>query len=209
MTFTRGQAGSRGQPPLCAPEELGAVRTNELRCSCQALGVEEPQVLDYADGSLTQVRQEEGAARITACIQSIRPQVLLTWPPDGLSGHPDHQAVSRWTLEAFRQSVLAGVHEPGSLYCLAFPSSLAEKLGVAHLHAKPDSEITIAVNVESVWDKKMAAIHCHRTQMGETPILTASEENQRLFLGMEHFTKLACRNERDFFFELLRPYAPV
>lgn len=37
LTATRGQAGSCGAPPLCAPEELPAVRENELRCACAAL----------------------------------------------------------------------------------------------------------------------------------------------------------------------------
>ena len=98
LTFTSGQAGSCGQPPLCSQEDLGAMRIAELYCSCRTLGLETPQVLDYKDGGLQDVNQAEGVARIVACIQSIRPQVLLTWPLDGLSGHPDHQAVSRWTL---------------------------------------------------------------------------------------------------------------
>jgi ATPase subunit of ABC transporter with duplicated ATPase domains len=34
---------------------------------------------------------------------------------------------------------------------------------------------------------KMSAIHCHRTQLGESPILDAPEARQRLFLGVEHF----------------------
>jgi len=163
------------------------VRTAELRCSSQALGLETPLVLDYEDGALAEVHQEEGVARIAACIQSIRPQVLLTWPLDGLSGHPDHRAVSRWTLEAFQQSAMAGYQELTSLYYLAFPSSLAKKLGMSHLHTMPDSEVTISVNIESVWEEKIAAIHCHRTQIGETPILQAPLEHQKLFLGVEYF----------------------
>jgi len=209
LTFTRGQAGSCGQPPICTQEELGTVRTNELYCSCQALGLETPQVLDYKDGTLAEVSQEEGISQILAHIYTIRPQVLLTWPLHGLSGHPDHQAVSRWTLEAFQQSVMSGYDELTSLYYLAFPSSLAEKLGMNRLHTIPDSEITISVNIESVWEEKMAAIHCHRTQLGETPILTASQEKQWLFLGKEHFVQQARRNGRDVFSELLRSYACV
>lgn len=209
MTFTRGQGGSCGQPPLCPQEELGAVRTKELYCSCQALGLETPLVLDYEDGGLQNVRHEEGVDRITACIQSIRPRVLLTWPLDGLSGHPDHQSVSRWSTEAFLKSEKSGYHELTSLYYLAFPSSLADTLGMSQLHATPDSSITISVDIESVWEKKMAAINCHRTQISETPILNSSKEKQHLFLGKEYFLQLGQPKGRDYFSELLRSYASV
>lgn len=209
LTFTRGQLGSCGQPPLCSREELGAVREQELYCSCQALGLETPQVLDYKDGGLQNVSQEEGVAQITACIQSIRPQVLLTWPLDGLSGHPDHQSVSRWSTEAYVNSKTSSDHELTSLYYLAFPSSLADKFGMSQLHATPDSSITISVDIESVWEKKMATIYCHRTQICETPILNTSEEKQHLFLGKEYFIQLGQPKGRDYFSELLRSYASV
>jgi LmbE family N-acetylglucosaminyl deacetylase len=34
LTATRGQAGSRGDPSLCTPDEFPAMRENELRCAC-------------------------------------------------------------------------------------------------------------------------------------------------------------------------------
>ncbi|NLE75631.1 MAG: PIG-L family deacetylase, partial [Chloroflexi bacterium] len=49
LTATRGQAGSCGEPPLCHPEALGALREGELRCACAALGCAPPLLLDYAD----------------------------------------------------------------------------------------------------------------------------------------------------------------
>ncbi len=55
------------------------------------------------------------------------------------------------------------------------------------LQAIPDEAVTLAVDVSAVWETKMAAIRCHRTQMDGSLILRASEERQRLFLGAEHF----------------------
>jgi len=187
LTFTRGQAGSCGQPPVCAREELGVVRTNELLCSCQTLGLEAPLVLDYEDGRLIEVAQDEGVAQITSRIQSFHPQVVLTWPLDGLSGHPDHAAVSRWTLAAYQQVMNAGYDDLAALYYLAIPDSLAKKLGLDQLHTLPDNEITVTINVQSVWNQKIAAIACHHTQAGESPILQAPLERQIRFLGQEHF----------------------
>jgi LmbE family N-acetylglucosaminyl deacetylase len=205
LTFTRGQAGSCGQPPVCARDELSAVRTAELLCSCRALGLETPLVLDYEDGRLAEVAPEEGVARIAACIQAIRPQVLLTWPLHGLSGHPDHAAVSRWTMAAYQQALEAGIDDLTALYHLAMPDSLARELGLNQLHTQPDHEISVTVDVQSVWEQKMAAIACHRTQLGESPILESPIEKQRLFLGKEHFRRVQARQERDFFLTTFSP----
>jgi len=197
FTFTRGQAGSCGQPPICEREELGAVRTAELLCSCQALGLEAPLVLDYEDGRLAEVAQDEGVDQITSRIQAIHPQVLLTWPLHGLSGHPDHAAVSRWTLAAYHQAKKAGMDDLAALYHLVMPDSLAKELGLVQLHTLPDDEVTVTVDVQSVWKQKIAAISCHRTQAGESPILQAPMERQIRFLGQEHFFRANANQPED------------
>ena len=189
LTFTRGQAGSCGQPPVCTRENLGAVRTAELQCSCWALGLEPPVVLDYEDGALGGISQVEGAAQIFAIIQTVRPQVLLTWPLHGLSGHPDHVAVSQWALAAFEHAKEAGNVHISALYHLVVPDSIARELGMKQLRTLPDEDVTLTVDVECVWEQKMAAIDCHRTQAGESPILCAPLERQKRFLGKEHFRR--------------------
>ncbi len=202
FTATRGEAGSRGDPPLCRPEELGGVREAELRCACVALGIEPPRLLDYRDGALSDVDDEEGAGHVLAAVRELRPHVLLTWPPDGLSGHPDHVAVSRWASVAFEWAGVLGSDAPLALYYLAVPRSVAEALGLSHLHAVPDEEVTVTVDVRPVWEQKLAAIRCHRTQASGSPILAAPPERQRLFLGVEHFRRAAARAGQDFFEEI-------
>jgi N-acetylglucosamine malate deacetylase 2 len=81
LTATRGEGGSRGDPPLCTPEELPARREEELRCACAALGLEAPRLLGYRDGALANVDEEEAVGRVLAAIGELRPQVLLTWTP--------------------------------------------------------------------------------------------------------------------------------
>jgi len=202
LTATRGEAGSCGDPPLCARHELPTLREQELRCACTALGIEPPRLLDYHDGALAGVDEEEAVGQVLAVIRELRPQVLLTWPPDGLSGHPDHVAVSQWTERAFHRAVALGSDTPVALYHLAVPHSVARALGLAQLHAIPDDDVTLAVDVTDVWAQKLAAIHCHHTQLGESPILAAPEARQRLFLGREHFRRAEARQERDFFLAL-------
>ena len=202
LTATRGGAGSCGKPPLCTPDELPALREQELRCACAALGIELPRLLDYRDGALAGVDEEEAVGQVLAMIRELRPQVLLTWPPDGLSGHPDHAAVSRWTARAFHGAAALAPDVPAALYHLAVPRSVAQALGLAHLHAIPDEDVTLAVDVTDVWRQKIAAIRCHRTQLSASPILKAPAERQRLFLGREHFRRAEARQRYDFFLAL-------
>ena len=72
LTATRGQAGSRGDPPLCSPEELPDVRASELRCACQALGILPPILLDYEDGHLSETDPEVVTAKIQAAAEANR-----------------------------------------------------------------------------------------------------------------------------------------
>jgi len=202
LTATRGQAGSCGDPPLCRPESLGMVREAELRCACAALGLEPPILLDYQDGALARVSETEAVNQIMALVRELRPQVLLTWPSDGLSGHPDHVAISRWTGLAFQQAAVLGPEAPAALYHLVLPRSIADRLGLAHLQAIPDEAVTVTVDVTPVWDQKLAAVNCHRTQLGVSPIMAAEEEQQRLFLGREYFRRVQARTDWDFWLEL-------
>jgi N-acetyl-1-D-myo-inositol-2-amino-2-deoxy-alpha-D-glucopyranoside deacetylase len=188
LTATRGQAGSRGDPPLCAPEELPVVRENELRCACAALGIQPPILIDYQDGQLSEADPERIVSEILVVVREVRPQIILTYGPDGVSGHPDHIAIGRFAAEAFRRA--EGV---SALYTLAVPRSLAETLGMTQTHTVPDDVISLTVDISTVWEAKIAAIRCHRTQLGESPILRATTEKQRLFLGAEHFQRTLFR----------------
>lgn len=214
VTATRGEAGSVGDPPLCLVEELGAWRERELQCACRALGIRPPRLLDYRDGHLAEADPAEVVGQIVRLVREFRPQVILSYGPDGVSGHPDHIAIGRLATQAFHRAGEAvyprhytdGLvpHSPSRLYQVAVPRSLAERLGIGQVRAVPDEEITLAVNVTATWEAKMAAIRCHATQFGVTPILKCPPERQRLFLATETFRLAATRvgplrPERDMF----------
>lgn len=194
LTATRGQAGSRGHPPLCSPEDLPVVRERELRCACTALGILPPILLDYQDGHLTEVDPKVVIEQIIRVAAAVRPQVLLTFGLDGLSGHPDHILIGQLVKNVFNRMT-----QVAALYTVAVPQSLATRLGMTQIRAVPDETISLTVDVSAVWEAKLAAIRCHRTQLGQSPILEAPEEKQCLFLGKEHFRRLQARTEMDFF----------
>jgi len=202
LTFTHGEAGSCGEPPLCTPEELPAMRERELRCACTALGIKTPHILEYQDGRLAEADPEQVIAQILAAIHEIQPQVLLTFGPDGLSGHPDHIAIGQWTAEAFHRA--EGI---AALYTIAVPQLLARTLDMRQVHPVPDETIALTVDVSSFWETKMAAMRCHATQLSSSPMISATIERQRLFFGYEYFIRAGMRHATDDFLpEVLKGY---
>lgn len=188
LTATRGEAGSCGEPPLCTPAELPAVRERELGCACAALGIEPALLLDGYDGQLA-ADPEHLVEQVLEVVNKLHPQVVLTFGPDGVSGHPDHVAIGRCAAGAYRRA--EGV---AALYAVALPHSVAEQLEMKGVQPVPDVAIALSVDVSSVWEAKLAAIRCHATQLSSSPMMRAPVERQRLFLGAEHFVRASVRN---------------
>jgi LmbE family N-acetylglucosaminyl deacetylase len=106
-TATRGEAGSWDETRWPA-SGMGALRAKEMEASLAVLGVTEHYWLDYIDGTCAQVDDAEGTAKVAAIIADVRPHNVLTFGPDGQTGHPDHLAVHRWTTAAFEQAAPSG-----------------------------------------------------------------------------------------------------
>ena len=100
VTATRGELGTP-DPVAWPPVRLAAERTGELARSLEILGVTEHHWLGYADGACADVPAAEAVERLRGLIEEVAPDTVLTFGPDGITGHPDHQAVSAWTAAAF------------------------------------------------------------------------------------------------------------
>ena len=96
ITATRGEAGVSGSAATVR-DELAEVRTAELEEALRILGVEEHHWLDYPDGGCADIDADSAAARISRVLDDVGPDTVVTFGPDGFTGHPDHRAVSRWT----------------------------------------------------------------------------------------------------------------
>ncbi len=97
VTATLGEHGT-SDPATWPPTALAARRHVELRESLAALGVDEFHVLGYEDGGC---ELGDGTEAIAGVIADIEPDLIVTFGPDGMTGHPDHRAVSRWTTDAW------------------------------------------------------------------------------------------------------------
>src|SRR5579859_466276 len=198
-------------PSLATRDTLAQVRSAELACACEHLGINPPIFLGYQDGEVDKVSTEEAARAVARLIRELQPQVVITHDPEGGYGHHDHIAVSAFTTRAFD---LAGDSQvdlglpafaPAKLYYTAMPRSFLEqvpafrnrqadirgqKLG---FRGVPDELITTAPDITG-WQKiKIEALACHRTQfemdpetkMPKTFASSVPEEARQMFFGHE------------------------
>ena len=113
VTATRGEGGSFDEERWPSAT-MGEVREQELLRSFTVLGVTEHEFLGLPDIDMDTPLPESGAARVRELVAEIRPQTVLTFGPDGMTGHVAHMSVSRWATEAFR-----AVAQPGAKLCYA------------------------------------------------------------------------------------------
>jgi LmbE family N-acetylglucosaminyl deacetylase len=200
-------------PSIATRETLGLVRSRELACTCEKLGIEPPIFLGYQDGEVDKVPLEEAARNVARIMREIKPLVVVTHGPEGGYGHPDHLAVSAFTTQAFALASDAQVDlglppfAPAKLYYTAIPRSFmervpsfrerradirGEKLGFVGVE---DEKITTEVDIRAWMRPKVDALSCHRTQFEFDPetkqprtFATSVPEEQRLqMFGHERF----------------------
>ena len=192
---TRGEAGIPGMEPAVA----GKLREQELRCAAQVLGIQEVQFLDYQDGELDQVDPEEIIHRLEEAIRQVKPHAVITFGPDGISGHPDHLAIHQAVSAAFKR---AG--QEAHLYYIAPSEATLQGCGV-----EPSAEIAggpvAAIDVEDHLVTKVRAMQCHRSQ--KPPFSGKPEEEASRLVCHEYFTLASSPKVRVPLTGLLAPYA--
>jgi LmbE family N-acetylglucosaminyl deacetylase len=91
---TDGSKGVRDFVHIPAGPELAAARTKEANCAANRLGVRQLHILGLPDGGLASFevlgRLRSGLAAI---IDSVKPAAIITFGPEGGTGHPDHRLV--------------------------------------------------------------------------------------------------------------------
>lgn len=205
VTATRGQRGWFGAPDANPGlEALGQLREAELRAAATALGVQQLDILDYVDGDLDQADPAEAIANIVAIVRRVQPQVVVTFAPDGVYGHPDHIAISQCTTAAlvaaadarYADTHGAPPHRVAKLYYLSTSIDLARDYQAVfgdlamlidgeerRIVVWPDWAITTRVDATAHWQTVWQAVLCHRTQLPGYEALKALpvETHQRLW----------------------------
>ncbi len=187
VTATRGERGWFGReeeyPGL---EALGKVREAELLAAARVLGIRRVDFLDYIDGDLDQAPPAEVVAKIVGHIRRVKPDVVVTFGPDGSYGHPDHIAICQFTTAAIVEAA-----SPDSLYSRDLASHCVSKLyymvaseklflayqsvfGDVVMHidgverrgvAWPEWAITTRIDIRGYRQMVWQAILCHESQL--------------------------------------------
>jgi LmbE family N-acetylglucosaminyl deacetylase len=190
VTATRGELGSTDADRWPPGTALAEVRTRELATALDLLGVAEHHWLDYADGGCADVDDDEAVARLRAIVDDVRPDTVLTFGPAGMTGHPDHQAASRWAVAAAAGSgarVHFATNTPEWLAEFREPLDSVGAFMDAEPPCTPRDELSIHLTMDgALLDAKYAAITAQTSQVG--PMLdTFGPDFLRLALAEEAF----------------------
>jgi LmbE family N-acetylglucosaminyl deacetylase len=205
----RGRFGDSGDSP--GPETVGRAREAEARAAAKELGIKEVSFLNYRDAELDQADPAEAIGRIVSHIRRLRPDVVVTFGPDGGYGHPDHIAISQFTTAAVACSAdstygLQEVppHRVSKLYYLAWREATwaAYQEALRNISAKVDGEqrnavawpdwmVTTTIDASPYWKHVWRAVCCHKTQMSiYKGLAELSDERHRALWGVQEFYRV-------------------
>lgn len=214
---TRGERGRFGdaveRPPI---DVVGRVREGELRAAVRELGIKELSLLDYIDADLDKADPEEAIAKIAGHIRRVRPHVITTFGPDGAYGHPDHIAISQFTIAACICAADAGYsgssgvhvsdppHRVDKLYYMVWTPEKMEAYKSAFRDVRikvdgkerssapwPEWAITTVIETELYWPQVWRAIQCHQTQLTIYKKLNElSDQHHRQLWGYQEFIRV-------------------
>src|SRR5258708_5204717 len=108
-----GPGGSKPGHNSHHPNQVAAQRSEELKASARALAISELIELGYRDSGMpespddiaphafSRIDGEPVVKQLEELLQRYRPDVLVTYPPNGLYSHRDHIRTHELTMEAF------------------------------------------------------------------------------------------------------------
>ncbi|HEY6531876.1 MAG TPA: PIG-L family deacetylase [Acidimicrobiales bacterium] len=168
LMATRGEAGVAPDDPR-PPSVVAAMREQELRQAIGPLGVDLLPFLGHADGGCDDVAHEVGVRQVLDAIEAVRPHVIVTFGPDGITGHADHLAIHRWATDAWaRTGRGALLYTTMTRDFLEDRRALHERVGVFGDHdpvGVASSEVALTVELGEVeLDVKRRALAAHASQ---------------------------------------------
>ena len=171
LTATAGEKGT-DDSALYDSAEFAAFRRAELIASVAELGVTDVRFLGLRDGECDVADDEAQISAVLDVIDDVRPDAIVTFGPDGITGHPDHRTVSGWTTQAWNRTDRTAelLYAAMTQDFLARHAELHDRLGVFEEYGrKPASIVTSDVNLgcrltPAELDRKRRALARHASQ---------------------------------------------
>jgi LmbE family N-acetylglucosaminyl deacetylase len=171
LTATRGEAGTIGQSASLGRQELASVREAELVAACAALGIHPPEILTLPDSGLVRLDEETLLRPFVRKIRTVRPDIILSFQAEGISGHLDHRTVTARVLTAFERAAdpnlwpyLGAPFTVQRFWAYSIPESRARRITMRRLFAVPDDAIDAILDVRAYVKAKRAAVTAHASQ---------------------------------------------
>jgi LmbE family N-acetylglucosaminyl deacetylase len=186
VTATSGEQGWQGAPEEHpGAEQLAPLREAELRAAAEILGVNSVRLLRSPDGGLAAAEPGALTARIARVVRQVRPQVVVTFGPDGVTGRPDHVAIGQLTAgallcaadPAYHTGAGEEAHRVAKLYYLAptrarldqydrvFGDSAMTVDGARRrVPGWPEWSLSAGIASKDYAEQVWRAIGCHRSQ---------------------------------------------
>jgi LmbE family N-acetylglucosaminyl deacetylase len=171
VTATKGEAGTWDEERWPTPK-MGDIREAELLRSLKILGVEEHHWLGVYDGTADKVSLEEGVAKVLPFIEDVQPDTVLTFGPEGMTGHLDHIAVNAWATEAFRRAAPSSASLLYATQTKAFADEWVEYLNRFNVFGPGTPPITADDEIEvffqiphDLLELKVEALMAHDSQV--------------------------------------------
>jgi LmbE family N-acetylglucosaminyl deacetylase len=172
---TDGRNGVRDHAGIPAGDSLARIRKTESECACKIMGVQPPIFLGFTDGFDTRngvgVYLEQSLQlkeMLTKKIKELNPDIIITFGPDGDTGHSDHRMISNMTTEIILKE---GWVEKYPLYYLGWTQQDNEKykkmfgiLGGLNIVSPEYLNVSIEFNEEDK-QKALKSMECYRSQM--------------------------------------------
>lgn len=135
VSATRGEQGS-ADPLRRGTSAFAAHRESELRAALGEVGVDDVRFLGLPDGECAQADPAGPIGQLTLLVDELQPDLVVTFGPDGITWHPDHQAVSSWMTAAWQLSHHASASRAELLYATLWTEAasrhreLHDRLGI-------------------------------------------------------------------------------
>ena len=169
---TDGRYGVREHARIPEGDSLAVVRKKEMECACGKLGVQPPILLGFHDGMGMRTGVGEAFKQIRELtkilkekIDSLNPAFIITFGPDGDTGHPDHRMIGNITTEIILKE---GWDKKYPLYYVAWTKEQSDAIYPENLNYMNKQYLNVAVHVEDRHEAiAWRAIKCHKSQLTE------------------------------------------
>lgn len=188
VTATAGEAGETSDETRWPRARLTDIRRDEMRASLATLGIEDHEWLHLPDGGLAEMDQDAGTELVAGVVDRVRPDTILTFGVDGMTGHPDHITVGDWAETVARRK--GGIRVLAATKTRSWYEEFPALAEVVFPDGGPcvDSE-DVALEVEladELLDRKIEALRAQASQVTSLVDLVG-EETYRTWNRLEYW----------------------